>query len=112
VSDGYLLPGLETDTGVSDNNGTGSAGDSHPLTASSSQDVSNFLSGISKWGSSIGQFFAKGTAPAQPRYGALPANANPNRSLTTGITSKNAVLVVGLVIVVGAVIALGGKQNV
>jgi hypothetical protein len=100
------------DSGEWDTNGAGSAASTHPLVSSSSasDNVSTFLGGISKFGASIGQLFARGGASAQPTYAGTPVNANPNKPLVNGVSSGNALLLVGLVVIVGAVVVLGGNN--
>lgn len=98
------------DSGAWDTNGAGSAASTHPLTISSPENVSTLFSGLAKFGTSIGQLFASSGATRQPVYAGAPPNLNPNRSLVTGVSSKNALLVVGVIVAVGLVVALGGKH--
>lgn len=92
-----------------DNNGTGSAVSTHPATVTSASDASTLFSGMAKFGTSIGQLFFKGAAPTSPTLVARNPNVNPNRTSVAGITSGHAVLLVGVVVVIGVAIAMGGK---
>jgi hypothetical protein len=98
------------DSGEWDTNGAGSAASTHPLTASSSDGLNTILGGVAKFGASIGQLFARGGASTQPVYAGAPANLNPNRTLVRGVSSGNALLLVCVVVVIGAAVALGGKN--
>jgi hypothetical protein len=98
------------DTGEWDTNGSGSAASTHPLASSSTSDVSMLLGGVAKFGASIGQLFMRGGASTAPVVAGAPANLNPNRSGIAGLASGHAVLIVGLVVVFGALIVLGGKN--
>lgn len=100
------------DTGVSDTNGAGSAASTHPATSSQTGafDSSTFFSGVGKFGASIGQLFAAGTASTGAVVSSGIPNANPNRVALGGITTSHAVLIVGVVIVAGILIARTGRR--
>lgn len=93
-----------------DTNGAGSATTVHPSTSTSPENVSTWFSGIAKFGASIGQMFASGGASARPVVAGAPLNTNPNRTGVTGITTSHAFLLIAVVVGIGAVVALGGKN--
>ncbi len=106
VSDPIASESLDSDN--NDTNGTGSATSTHVLSSGSPEHVSSLFGGIAKFGTAIGQLFAKGSASTQPVIAGDPANANPNKVITLGITSGDAFMLLGVVIVIGAAIVLGG----
>jgi hypothetical protein len=98
------------DTGDTDTNGSGSADSTHPFSLDSVDNVHSFFSSVTKFGTSIGSLFFPGAASARPVVAGRIANVNPNRSLSAGIAGNHAALLIGVVIVAGAVIAFGGKN--
>src|SRR5260370_31368008 len=89
------------DSGLSDTNGAGSAASTHPLTFSSPDHVSTLFSGLSKFGFSIGQLFAAGSARQQPNYTGGVSDLYSNRSPLRGVSRKNALLGGGVNLVLG-----------
>lgn len=111
VSD--AIPSETLDSGSDDTNGSGSAADVHiaSSSAAAASSTSSVFSGIAKFGSSIGQLLAGHGATGTVVAGA-PANANPNRSIVSGLTAGNTLFIVGVVIVVAGVIAFSsGGSN-
>jgi hypothetical protein len=98
------------DTGDSDTNGSGSAQDTHALSFGSAADVNSFFGAVNKFGTGLGSLFFPGSASARPVVAGRMPNVNPNRRAITSIASGHAVLLVGLVVVVGGAIVLGGKS--
>lgn len=111
VSD--AIPSEFLDSGIADNNGTGSAPSVHYGEASVTHaaGLSGLFAGIGKFGSSIGQMFAPHAATTTPTLFSGQVNANPNRVSAPGIGASHALMVVGVVLLLGAVI-VGGKYGV
>ncbi len=96
-------------------NGSGTAASAfHPLdtTGHNYDQTSSVLNALGKFGSSIGQLFAQGTAPGASSHPQGYGNGNPNfRRPTQPVSKSHVSLLIAILFGLGVAVAFGGGRN-